>query len=217
MIRAVIFDLDGTLLNTLHDIAASVNDTLRHFQLPEVSLDKVRRSVGNGGRNLIRCVVPGGESHPQFEEILSWYVPHYEQNCQILTRAYEGVPEMLRALQDRKIKLAIVSNKGDGAVRELSKQYFDDLVETSVGEREGIRRKPSPDSVFEAMRLMDASKEEVLYVGDSEVDYATAEAAGVRVVLVSWGFREREELEKLGPDYLIDRPEELTELVGAEG
>ena len=212
MIEAVIFDLDGTLLNTLDDIAGSVNATLRHFQLPEVTRDKVRRSVGNGGRNLIRCVVPGGESHPQFEEIFSYYVPYYEQHCQILTRAYEGILPTLKTLKEMGKKLAIVSNKGDGAVKELSKQYFSDLVETSVGERAGIRRKPNPDSVLEAMRLMGMEKENVLYVGDSEVDHATAQAAGVKVVLVSWGFREKADLEKLGPDYLIDKPEELVAL-----
>lgn len=125
MIRAVIFDLDGTLLNTLDDIAGSVNATLRHFALPEVSLDKVRRSVGNGGRNLIRCVVPGGESHPQFEEILSYYIPYYEQHCQIETRAYEGILPTLKTLKEMGKKLAIVYI--------LQEPRFNHQLETTYG------------------------------------------------------------------------------------
>lgn len=213
MIKAVIFDLDGTLLNTLEDITDSVNAAMRQFELPEVSLEKVRSSVGNGGRVLISKVVPEGEANPRFEEILGYYVPYYEGHCRIKTRPYDGILEMMGVLRDMGLKMAIVSNKGDGAVKELAAIYFQELVAEAVGEREGIRRKPWPDSVLEAMRLLACGPDEVLYVGDSEVDHETAQAAGIPDVLVTWGFRPAQDLAKLGSAYLIDRPEELADII----
>ncbi len=213
MIKAVIFDLDGTLLNTLEDLTDSVNAALAHFDLPAKSIEYVRESIGNGGRMLISKVVPGGEEHPCFEQILEYYVPYYQSHCKIKTRPYDGIPEAMRALKDMGIRMAIVSNKGDGAVKELASVYFQDLAAEAVGEREGIRRKPWPDSVLEAMRLLKCGPDEVLYVGDSEVDHQTAMAAGIPDVLVTWGFRPAEDLRELGSAYLIDRPEELVWVV----
>ena len=212
MYKSVIFDLDGTLLNTLEDLTDSVNAALRAFSLPERSIDDVRRSVGNGGRNLMRCVVPGGEKHPAFEQILAWYVPYYEAHCRIKTRPYDGIMPLLQALHDAGIPMAIVSNKGDGAVRALAAEHFGGLIGQAVGEREGIRRKPFPDSVLEAIRLLHADPERTLYVGDSEVDQTTAANAGIDVALVTWGFRDRTSLEALHPKYLIDHPGALIPL-----
>ena len=216
MIKAVIFDLDGTLLNTLEDIADSVNAALAAFHLQPRTYEQVRRSVGNGARRLMNESIPGGDSHPQFQEILEYYVPYYEAHCKIKTAPYEGVLKMMARLKEAGIKMAIVSNKGDGAVKELSREFFADLVDTSVGERENIRKKPSPDSVLEAMREIGVSKEESLYVGDSEVDSATARNAGIPVALVTWGFREREELTILDPAYLIDEPSQLCDAILAD-
>ena len=214
MVKAVIFDLDGTLLNTLDDLADSVNHTMRHFKLPEKTVDEVRRSVGNGGRKLMERVIPGGNSHPRFEEILAYYTPYYQSHCRIKTAPYDGIMDLLTRLKQQGIASAIVSNKGDGAVQELYRQYFSELVSTAVGEREaqGIRKKPCPDTVLEAVKRIGCSVGEAVYVGDSEVDAQTALAADMRCVLVSWGFRDRPELEALQPDALIDSPEELLKL-----
>ena len=214
MVKAVVFDLDGTLLNTLEDLADSVNYTMRHFHLPEKTIDEVRTSVGNGGRKLMERVIPGGSAHPEFEKIFAFYTPWYENHCQIKTRPYEGVIELLRLLKKRGIGTAIVSNKGDGAVQELYDLYFRDLVDTAVGEREamGIRRKPCPDTVLEAVRRLGCGPEEAVYVGDSEVDYETARAAGMPCVLVTWGFRTAQDLQALHPDFLIDRAEDFRKL-----
>ncbi|MDO5346213.1 MAG: HAD family hydrolase [Lachnospiraceae bacterium] len=209
----VVFDMDGTLLNTLDDIADSVNAILRQYQYPEKSLEEVRLAVGNGARQLMRLVLPGGEENPKFEQILKEYGAYYQEHCQKKTRAYDGIPELLQALKDAGVKMAIVSNKGDGAVKELNRQYFAKNIETAVGEREGIRRKPEPDSVLEALRILDSQKERALYVGDSEVDYHTAKKGKLTCVLVSWGFRDREQLAALQPDYLIDDPEQLLDIL----
>ena len=209
----VVFDMDGTLLNTLDDIADGVNYILRQYQYPEKSLDEVRRAVGNGARQLMRLMLPGGEENPRFDQILKEYGAYYQAHCQEKTRAYEGIPELLGALKEKGVKLAIVSNKGDGAVKELNRQYFAENIETAVGERPGIRRKPEPDSVLEALRILGSTRERALYVGDSEVDYDTAKNGKMACVLVSWGFRTREQLEALHPDYLIDRPEQFLTLL----
>ena len=212
MYQSVIFDLDGTLLNTLDDLTDSVNATLSAFCLPEKTRDDVRQAVGNGGRNLMRMVIPGGEAHPAFQEILDYYVPYYENHCRIRTRPYEGIMDLLVSLREKQIGMAIVSNKGDGAVQELASLYFDGIIDQAVGERDGIRRKPAPDSVLEAMRLLGSAPKETLYVGDSEVDHTTAINAGLDVALVTWGFRDRNSLFGLHPKYLIDHPGDLLHL-----
>lgn len=209
MKNTIIFDMDGTLLSTLEDIAGGVNHTMRQYGLPERSLEEVRRAVGNGARRLIAAFLPGGEEDPWLERILQDYEAYYEAHCQIRTRAYDGILEVLQQLKARQVKMAIVSNKGDGAVKELTRLFFADYIAASQGVRDGIRKKPAPDSVLEALKLLGSRPEEALYVGDSEVDYHTAVNAGVDCVLVSWGFREREKLRCLQPDYLIDVPEEL--------
>ncbi len=213
MFRAIVFDLDGTLLDTLDDLTDSVNASLAHFSLPKVTKENVRDSIGNGARRLIEGVVKDGAAYPEFEELLAYYIPYYQAHCREKTAPYEGILPMMQAAKKAGIKMAIVSNKGDGAVKTLSELYFPGLVEAAVGERPGIRRKPVPDSVLEAMRLLDSAPEETLYVGDSEVDYETAKNAGISCMLVSWGFRDREMLEKMSPDYLIDKPEELLTVI----
>lgn len=210
MFETAVFDLDGTLLNTLEDIAGSVNYVLRELSCPQVSLEKVRQSVGNGSWILMEKVLPGGKENPLYERSVHMQMQYYQEHCQILTRPYDGILAVMEELKKAGIGMAIVSNKGDGAVRELSRQYFSDLVSGAVGERPGIRRKPAPDTVFEAVRQMGGNLETTVYVGDSEVDYETARRAGIDCILVSWGFRGRKALEEqFHPRYLIDRPEEL--------
>lgn len=210
----IVFDMDGTLLNTLEDIADSANYMLRRYGYPEQPLEKVRCTVGNGARRLMSGLLEQGEATPRFEELLAEYGAYYKSHCEIKTRAYDGIPEVLQKLKETGIKMAIVSNKGDEAVKALNRRYFGAVIGTAVGERPGIRRKPEPDSVLEALRILGSSPEKTLYVGDSEVDYYTAKNGGIACVLVSWGFRTREQLAALKPDYLIDRPEELAVLCG---
>ena len=209
--KTIIFDLDGTLLNTLDDLADAVNVALQKHGYPLRSVSEVRAFVGNGVRRLMQLAVPGGEAAPDFEEVLEDFKLWYGQHADVKTRPYDGVPELLEALRKRGIRTAIVSNKFDAAVKDLSRQYFGDLIEVAIGENEaaGIRKKPAPDSVFEAMRLLGAAAEETLYVGDSEVDYETARQAGLDLVLVSWGFRNRRELAEFDCKALIDKPEEI--------
>ena len=209
----IIFDMDGTLLNTLDDLVDSVNHMLQRYGYSRKEEKEVRRALGNGARVLIGSLLPQGEENPQFEQIYQEYVTYYQEHCQIKTRPYDGMMETLRELKKRNIRMGIVSNKGDGAVKELSRKYFSECIDIAVGDRPGeIRRKPEPDSVLEAVRLLGGSLENTLYVGDSEVDYQTGQNGQFACTLVSWGFRDRTFLESLHPDYLIDRPEELLEI-----
>lgn len=212
MMRAVIFDLDGTLLDTLEDLKDSLNVVLDKKHLPERTLEEVRQFVGNGIHNLIERAVPEGTSGEVVEQIFLDFRKHYLAHCQDKTCAYPGIPELLEELERRGVSMAIVSNKADAAVKELAKTYFP-KVKVAIGEREGIARKPAPDSVFEAMRSLGAAGGETLYVGDSDVDIATAENAGLPCVSVTWGFRKEEFLRSLNPAYVIHQPGELLELL----
>lgn len=212
MMRAVIFDLDGTLLDTLEDLKDSLNVVLDKKHLPERTLEEVRQFVGNGIHNLIERAVPEGTSGEVVEQIFLDFRKHYLAHCRDKTCAYPGIPELLEELERRGVSMAIVSNKADAAVKELAKTYFP-KVKVAIGEREGIARKPAPDSVFEAMRSLGAAGGETLYVGDSDVDIATAENAGLPCVSVTWGFRKEEFLRSLNPAYVIHQPGELLELL----
>lgn len=213
MKRAVIFDLDGTLLNTLEDLRDSVNVALVRNGLPERTLQEVRQFVGNGIHKLIERAVPEGASERVVEQVFHDFRSYYMEHCEDKTCVYPGIGELLAELKHREISMAIVSNKADGAVKGLAKRYFPEIT-VAIGEREGIARKPAPDSVFEAIRLLGVSREETLYVGDSDVDVATAGNAGLPCVAVTWGFREEAFLRSLNPAFAIRRPEELLELLG---
>lgn len=213
MIEAVIFDLDGTLLNTLGDLAASVNYIFGKYGLPLQETENVRRNLGNGARYLLSHMMPQGTDTPGFDEILEEYGEYYKAHCMEVTAPFPGIMDMLRELKKEGIRMAIVSNKGDEAVKELAAVYFEDLMDSAVGERPGIRRKPEPDSLLAAAEEMGASKDNILYVGDSEVDFETAKRAGMKCVLVDWGFRDRKDLEALKPDYLISSADELVGIV----
>jgi phosphoglycolate phosphatase len=210
----VIFDLDGTLLNTLGDLADAVNHTLGEYGMPGQSTEHVRCSVGNGAANLMRQCVPGGSDHPEFEACLESYKDYYQKNLLIKTRPYDGIPELLAALRRRGIRIAVLSNKPDDAVKALVREIFGPEISAAAGESEQNRRKPSPDGVFQILKELDVPAEHALYVGDSDVDIKTAHNAGLPAVGVTWGFRDRGVLEAAGADYIIDRPEELDRLIG---
>ncbi|WP_370751111.1 HAD family hydrolase [Eubacterium sp.] len=215
MYNTIIFDLDGTLLNTIEDLADSVNYMQRKYGLKEDGVDTVRQHVGNGLRLLVERSVPDGQDNPQFEEMFKCQKDYYQEHCQIKTCAYPGIMELLKELHNMGIKMAIVSNKAHEAVRELNDIYFKHYIEVAIGENEeaGIKKKPAPDSVNQALKLLGAEKSEAIYVGDSEVDRATAENAGLDCISCSWGFRERSLLESLKPMAIIDKPEELLKFV----
>ena len=209
MIKNLIFDLDGTLLNTLEDLRDSANAALEAFGYPPRTTDEVRRFVGNGVRLLMIRATPDGEQNEKFKEILAYFRRHYAEHCFDQTRPYDGILPMLDRLQKAGIGLAVVSNKFDAAVRELCRRYFPDQIAIAIGEREGIRKKPAPDSVLQAMRELHADPLESLYVGDSDVDIETARNAGIPCVSVTWGFRDRDFLLAHGASALIDDPSEL--------
>lgn len=215
MTNAFIFDLDGTLLDTLGDLAASVNYALRTHGMPERTIDEVRGFVGNGVRLLMERAVPEGVANPQFEAAFQTFREYYMEHSMDATRPYDGVMETVTELQRRGCKMAVVSNKFMTATQELVRHFFP-MIPVAIGEHEaeGIRKKPAPDTVFEAMRQLGLltthhSLLTTYYVGDSDVDVATARNAGLPCISVLWGFRNRTFLEAHGGTMFIKRPEEL--------
>lgn len=204
MKTGIIFDLDGTLMDSLTDIHISVNYMLSHFGLPAKSRDEVRRLVGNGARNLVRRALPGKDTDPSLEEALAVYMEHYDANCTRNTFPYAGIPALLEKLKTR-CPMAIVSNKPHSSVTELCRVHFPGLY--ALGTVPELARKPAPDMVFRAMEVIGVDR--CIYVGDSEVDIETARNAGARCVSVLWGFRDRRELEQAGGTCFCERVEDL--------
>lgn len=218
-----IFDLDGTLLDTLGDLAASTNYALRTHGMPEHSVDDVRRFVGNGVRKLMERAIPDGEANPDFEATFATFRQHYMKHSLDTTKPYEGIPETLEALKAQGCRLAVVSNKMTAATQELCRYFFPDTIEVAIGENEaaGIRKKPAPDTVFAALNALHKgtgtlcngtlcnSYVKAVYVGDSDVDLETARNAGLPCVSVLWGFRDRDFLINHGAKTLISAPHEL--------
>ena len=214
--KACIFDLDGTLTNTLESMTYSVNLTLKEMGLSQITKDQCRMFVGNGARVLIEesLKVSGDPKASRIEEGMKIYGRIFDQNCTYHVTPYEGIPEMLKALKDRGLHLAVLSNKPDRQTVKVVKEIFgDNIFDYAQGQKDGIRRKPAPDGVWYLMEQMQVSKEECLYIGDSEVDAATGKNAGLKTIGVLWGFRDRKTLETAGADHLIERPEELLQFV----
>lgn len=211
--KAVIFDLDGTLLDTLADLAGAVNTALEANAMPARTLEEIRQFVGNGARNLLIRSVPGGLENPAFEKTLADFRMFYAEHCKDLTRPYEGIVELLAELKQQEIKMAIVSNKPDSAVRELAKEFFGDYIMVAIGDMDGVARKPAPDTVFKALNELGVSKEEAVYIGDSDVDIMTAMNAELPCISVTWGFRDRDFLMFHGASRFADTPKELGEVL----
>jgi phosphoglycolate phosphatase len=211
--NTVIFDLDGTLLNTLDDLRDSLNEILiKYCYLPQ-TLEDVRRFVGNGVWNLVRRSLPSSCSDQEVTKIMEDFKAHYKRNMQNKTRPYNGIMELLLDLNRFNYKVAIVSNKYDAAVKELAQTYFGNLIPVAIGETSEIKRKPAPDSIFSAVQELGSSLESTILVGDSETDVQTAKNAGIPCIGVTWGFRCREVLREEGADYLIDTPRELLTII----
>lgn len=211
--KTIIFDLDGTLLNTLQDLHNSVNHAMRVLDFPERTIDEVRRFVGNGVHTLIRRAAPKDITEAQYNAAYDAFEEHYAVHNRDNTAPYDGVVDMLKALRSRGHKLAIVSNKIDFAVQALKHEFFDGVVDCAVGDREGIANKPEPDMVYIAMKELDAELSECVYVGDTDVDLATAENSGMPCICVSWGFRSRAELISYNAETIVDDPMQIVEIV----
>lgn len=205
-----IFDLDGTLLDTLQDLAAAVNFALRKNGMEEHSIDDIRRFVGNGVRKLIERAVPDGSKNPRIDEVFADFRSYYMQHSLDTTKPYDGITEILQELKQRGCKMAVVSNKMMAATQELVAHFFPE-IEVAIGENEaeGIRKKPAPDMVFEALNRLGAEAESAVYIGDSDVDIQTAKNAGVPCISVLWGFRNRKFLLEHGAQHFIEKPSEI--------
>lgn len=211
--KTAIFDLDGTLLDTLEDLAAAVNAALKRNNMPVRTMEEVRQFVGNGIVKLMERAVPEGTDNPSFGQAMHDFRQYYSEHCNDRTKAYPGILRLLRWLKERDVRMAIVSNKANFAVQELNPLYFDNVIDVAYGENEaeGIRKKPAPDMVFRALKDLSSSVDEAVYIGDSDVDLATAAAAGMPCIGVSWGFRGRAFLEQNGVQRIVDDPEQLKE------
>ena len=207
--QTAVFDLDGTLLDTLEDLYRATNTALEDHSLPRRSRDEVRMFVGNGVEMLIRRAVPAGTDEETTLTVLADVKTTYAAICEDHTRPYDGIPDMLRALRERGIRVAVVSNKFDAATKQLCQKYFGDLVEVAIGERTGVRKKPAPDTVYEALKELGMTAEGAVYIGDSDVDIQTARNCGMPCISVTWGLRDKDFLLQNGAEILVDTPERL--------
>lgn len=211
--ETVLFDLDGTLLNTLDDLWRSGCAMREHLGLPPLTRAQTRSYVGNGMANYVAMALPGGREHLRFDEALAFIRAYYDAHCLGDTAPYPGVLELMRTLKERGIATAVVSNKPHSAVVPLVEHFFPGLASCAMGQQEGIRRKPAPDMVEKALEEMGRDKSKALYVGDSEVDVKTAQNAGVPCLCVSWGFRDRWQQEEAGAEFFADTAEEVLQFI----
>lgn len=211
--KAIVFDMDGTVLDTLDELTKSLNYVFARHGLPSMTQKAIRPCLGFGYDGFIDKAAPDAPEdlrRTMTEEFIAYYSAH----CQTTTFPYAGIPQVLGRLKAAGYHMAIVSNKGQGAVSELHDEYFKNYVDFSLGETPMYRKKPAPDMVWEALKRLGCAKEDAIYVGDSEVDKQTADNAGLDAALVTWGFRDRDFLKSLQPTYLIDTREELGALFG---
>lgn len=211
--KLAVFDMDGTILNTLEDLADSTNYALKANGLPERTIDEVRRFVGNGIRLLIERAVPTDTDKKLTDKVFDTFKEYYKTHCAVKTRPYDGIKDVLLELRKAGCLTAVVSNKADFAVQDLCKDYFDNLFDFAIGEREGIKKKPAPDSVFEVLSKLNVEKDNAVYIGDSDVDFATSVNAGMDVIMVGWGFRDEEFLREKGAKRIIKHPSEILDII----
>ena len=212
-IKTVIFDLDGTLLYSLEDLKDSVNFVMKKHGFREYTIDEVREAIGNGVRLLMERILPKDIDKNLFEECLSEFKENYSKNMYNKTKPYDGVLDMLKALREEGYKIAVLSNKFDSAVKELSSKYFGELVDLAVGQKEGVKEKPSPLGIQEIAKELDTDIETCIMVGDSEVDIQTANNAGIDCISVTWGYKNIDFLYDNGATKLVYTPEDILELL----
>ena len=213
MKKAIVFDLDGTLLNTLDDLKDSTNFALQSCGFPERSYDEVRRFVGNGIRKLIERAVPAGATPEKTQECYETFCEHYKHNMENKTAEYDGISDMLKALYEAGYKMAIVTNKADFAAQALCGDLFGKYIKTVVGSVDGRPNKPAPDGVYYALSQMGVAKDEAVFIGDSDVDIQTAKNAGMDAIGVLWGFRDLADLQKVGVKTPVTNTQELKNLL----
>ncbi|MBP5770771.1 MAG: HAD-IA family hydrolase [Bacteroidaceae bacterium] len=212
-VKAVVFDLDGTLLYTLQDLANALNWALRQNGMPERTLSEVRRFVGNGVQRLVQRAMPEESVTPLFDKTFSDFKRYYMVHCQETTCPYEGVPEMLLTLKAHGFKLAIVSNKLQAGVDELCNRYFRDTVTVAIGDQPSLQRKPAPDMVNEALRILGVDARDAVYVGDSDIDLLTARNSGLPCISVLWGYRDRDFLLEQGATCLAEKTDDVLDIL----
>ena len=211
----LLFDLDGTLLDTLSDLHLAVLHALHAFHMPQRTLDEVRMMVGNGIKKLIDRAVPDGTPPEKTAQVLDVFRDYYSKNSRINTAPYDGVTFSLKQLSGKGYQMAVISNKIDSAVKELNRDFFAEYIPVAIGDREGMKKKPAPDSLYEAMTLLGVTKEECLYIGDSDVDIETAKNAGIPCIGCAWGFRGREFLREHGLNdaWILEQPMEIPQFL----
>ena len=212
MKKLVVFDMDGTILNTLDDLKDTLNYALGQYHFPARTLEETRAFVGNGIHKLIERAVPEGTDAQTVEKVFDTFLEYYQVHCMDQTRPYPGIVSLLQSLKEAGLLTAVVSNKADAAVQELCERFFPGLFDFAVGEHEGVQKKPAPDMVQLALRTLGTQASDAVYVGDSDVDLATAKNSGLDSIIVTWGFRDREFLESQGVDVFADTPEKVREL-----
>ena len=213
MINTVIFDMDGTVLDTLADLAGAINHELSRYHMPQRTENEVRSFVGNGIRVALKLAATEGTTDEVLDDMVADFRTYYDAHCLDNTKPYEGITELMKSLSEKGCKLGIVSNKIDPAVKELSDRFFKEYVTVAIGEKPGINRKPAPDTVTHAMKELGSSKEETVYVGDSEVDVLTAKNTGIPCISVLWGFRDKDFLKENGATTFADAPSEILDLI----
>ncbi|MDD7614917.1 MAG: HAD-IA family hydrolase [Clostridiaceae bacterium] len=209
-----IFDLDGTLLDTLQDLANAVNHAMREMKYPERTVDEVRRFIGNGIRMLIKRASPQGISDKDYEKTLAIFTAYYLEHIADFTKPYDGIAEVIKTLKSKGCKVAVVSNKADEAAKKVVKDYFGDIFDMVVGKMDRFPSKPEPDSVLYVIETLGSDKDKCIYLGDSEVDVHTAHNAGLPCVGVTWGNRDVSELIAAGAEYIAEKPSEILEKTG---
>ena len=213
MIKALVWDLDGTLLNTIDDLADSVNFALTKYNQPNKTVDEVKKAVGNGVNKLIARCIENGKNNVNFAKILASFKEHYSKNSAVKTVPYPEICETLKELKAHGYKLAVVSNKFENAVKELCNKYFPNTFNVVIGETPQIKRKPAPDMLFEAIKLLKVQPEEIYFIGDSEVDIQTAANAEIKCLSALWGFRSKEILLASGAKNFLNTPQEIFEFL----
>ena len=213
MYKAVLFDMDGTVLDTVGDLTDAINVSLEKFGFPARSQKEVKSFLGKGPAHFVNCAVPEGTDAATKQQVLAFYEPYYDSHCQIRTAPYPGIMDLLKTLKARGIRLAVISNKQEPAVKALAQQHFSGLLELAVGTSPRIRCKPDPSAVLAAMAELGVEKSETLYVGDMDVDLNTARNAGIDCVGVAWSFLGRKKLESLGAEHIVDNTEQLLEFI----
>lgn len=208
MKNTIVWDMDGTILNTLEDLKDSVNFAVVSYGFKPYNQQEIRAMLGNGIKVLMELAVPNGYNNPKFDECFETFKQHYQLHMNDKTRPYDGIPEVMRKLKEKGYRQAVVSNKIDSAVQKLVETYYP-FIDIAIGERDGLQRKPQPDMVWAALDELNVKKEMAVYIGDSEVDLATAKNAGLDCISVAWGFRDIKMLRSIGAQVIVEKPRDL--------